>query len=391
MRGSSNLASRENTYRQSEDQASQVVDEDSVSVIQETIGALERTLADNSIPRGHRLESALQRQLSVRRSELSNQSNHSRRNSVIVTSTPDISQGHLNPFNPEENLSLLRRNSDPPPYSSREHLSAPPQYSPAEFQVFQDPPSYRQPLGQIPIVITPALSSVGVGQENIPPQFLFPTPSQVSGQSQGQNMSSDEEDAEVERIKAAFARQMKNATIKTVSMMKLYDVDKYTAVILKNKETDWLARIETHATEVQDIVMSYLDHDWITETIQKDAEDALNLFMSKITDYMLAYQTKILNIQAPVQAPGANADPSVGNSLSTSSSSNGGNNQAAKTASAVTSKCYSRTLTTPVQWRTPPGDQSVMLSGRTLVVNSLVLQPSQIFPSGLRVVEFVVF
>ena len=255
MRGSSNLASRENTYRQSEDQASQVVDEDSVSVIQETIGALERTLADNSIPRGHRLESALQRQLSVRRSELSNQSNHSRRNSVIVTSTPDISQGHLNPFNPEENLSLLRRNSDPPPYSSREHLSAPPQYSPAEFQVFQDPPSYRQLLGQIPIVITPALSSVGVGQENIPPQFLFPTPSQVSGQSQGQNMSSDEEDTEVERIKAAFARQMKNATIKTVSMMKLYDVDKYTAVILKNKETDWLARIETHATEVQDIVI----------------------------------------------------------------------------------------------------------------------------------------
>ena len=78
--------------------------------------------------------------------------------------------------------------------------------------------------------------------------------------------------------------------------------------------------------------MSYLDYDWITETIQKDAEDALNLFMSKITDYMLAYQTKILNIQAPVQAPGANADPSVGNSLSTSSSSNGGNNQAAKTA-----------------------------------------------------------
>ena len=68
-------------------------------------------------------------------------------------------------------------------------------------------------------------------------------------------MSSDEEDAEVERIKAAFARQMKNATIKTVSMMKLYDVDKYTAVILKNKETDWLARIETHATEVQDIVI----------------------------------------------------------------------------------------------------------------------------------------
>ena len=56
--------------------------------IQETVSVLERTLADTSIPQGQGLDSAHQRHLAVRKSELSN----SRRSSVSVTSNPDESQ-----------------------------------------------------------------------------------------------------------------------------------------------------------------------------------------------------------------------------------------------------------------------------------------------------------
>ena len=153
VRDCSNLASRGNTTSQFEDQDAS----DRVSAIQGTIGALERTLADASIPRGQGLESALQRQLAARRSDLSN----SRGNSVIVTSTPDASQD-LNLFNPGEGLSVprSRRYSDPPPNRSRESSPTP-----------AHPPHSPQ-VRQIPIVVTPAPSSIGVGQENSSSFFL---------------------------------------------------------------------------------------------------------------------------------------------------------------------------------------------------------------------------
>ena len=332
---SSNLASRENSSSQSEDQDVS----DRVSVIQGTIGALERTLADASIPRGQGLESALQRQLAARRSELSD----TRRSSVIVTSTPDVSQDlNLSSlFDPEEGLSVphprSRRFSDPPPYRSREASPAPgqpPRYSPAPFEVYQDPPPYPLQVRQIPIVVTPAPSSLG--QENIPPQFLFPGPVPTN---QGNAMSALEDEAEanpdIQRAKEEFSRKMKAAMIKLKNIFRMYQVEKFSAQILKANKEDWLKRVETYSEEIQELVVSFLDNDFITDTERTEADNLLDQFMASVSDYMLAYHTKILDIGSSPPPQGqaeASGSQSLSGSHESSSSSAGSVNQAAKTA-----------------------------------------------------------
>ncbi len=187
--------------------------------------------------------------------------------------------------------------------------------------------SYLQLLLILQIVVTATPSSIGVDQENIQPQFSFPGTANQKHIVMSSNPDDFELDEEVERVKAEFQRKMKAAMIKLKSIFRMYQVDKFSASILKANKDDWLKRVETHAEDAQELVVSFLDNVFITERDQTEADNLLDQFMISVSNYMLAYHTKI---GSGVQTAGGS------NSLSASheprSSSASGVNQAVETA-----------------------------------------------------------
>ena len=132
---------------------------------------------------------------------------------------------------------------------------------------------------------------------------------------------------------------MKAAFIKLKNMFRMYQVDKFSAANLKANKNEWLRRVETYSEEVQELVVSFLDNEFITDVDRTEADNMLDQFMNSVSDYyMLAYHTKILEIGPSPQVPThGHAEASGGSqSLSVShesiSSSASGVNQAVKTA-----------------------------------------------------------
>ena len=131
---------------------------------------------------------------------------------------------------------------------------------------------------------------------------------------------------------------MKAAFIKLKNILRMYQVAKYPAPILKAKENDWLKRVEMFSEEIQELVSVFLDHEFITDEDRFQADNLMEMFMNQVSDYMLAYLTKINGIGSGVQVPANGNDETSGGSnspsasLESSSSSASVVNQAVKTA-----------------------------------------------------------
>ena len=208
----------------------------------------------------------------------------------------------------------MYRSSESSPISAHS-----PRHSPAPFEPVK--------VRQIPIVVTVTPRSIGVEQENIQPQFNFPGTANQNHIVMSSNPDDFELDEEVERVKADFLRKMKAAMIKLKSIFRMYQIDKFSASILKDNREDWLKRVETHAEDVQELVVSFLDNVFITERDQTEADNLLDQFMISVSDYMLAYHTKI---GSGVQTAGCSNSLSVSHESSSNSAS--GVNKAIKTA-----------------------------------------------------------
>ena len=142
-------------------------------------------------------------------------------------------------------------------------------------------------------------------------------------------------DPDIQREKDIFDRRMKAAFIKLKNIFRMYQVEKFSAQILKANKDDWLKRVETYSEEVQELVLSFLDYEFITDNDRTEADNMLDQFTNSVSNYMLAYHTKILDIGSSPQVPTqVTAEASVGsNSLSASHESSArGVNQAVKTA-----------------------------------------------------------
>ena len=145
-------------------------------------------------------------------------------------------------------------------------------------------------------------------------------------------------DPDIQREKDIFDRRMKAAFIKLKNLFRMYQVDKFSAAILKANKDEWLRRVETYSEEVQELVVSFLDNEFITDVDRTEADNMLDQFMASVSDYMLAYHTKILDIgpspQVPTQghAEASGGSRSLSASHESSSSSASSVNQAAKTA-----------------------------------------------------------
>ena len=151
---------------------------------------------------------------------------------------------------------------------------------------------------------------------------------------------SDEENEDNEITRSEFEREMKSRLVKMKANIQLHQVEKFPAQILKAKENDWMKKIETSYEEIQEIVSQFLENSFITEVDRNNANTLLGQVTTPATDYILAYQTKLLEIGSDqVQVRNSANSPSPGdtsNSLSASqqsdSSSGSGMTQAAKTA-----------------------------------------------------------
>ena len=64
---------------------------------------------------------------------------------------------------------------------------------------------------------------------------------------------------------------------------------------------EWLRRVETYSEEVQEMVVSYLVNEFITDVERTQADNLLEVFTTQVTDYMIAYHNKIACDEPSVQ------------------------------------------------------------------------------------------
>ena len=221
-------------------------EEERINSISSTITVLERTLASTSqVASGRALETALNRQISVRREEIQFIRRRSRSTSVIVhTSTPNISQGQNQEasfFGVEEDLAIS--SEQPPSVEQSQAIALPfeiycdpvPEPTEGSLEVRLDPPPQppgeRQPLlpiqWKIPIIPTP--DSFEADKEN---HFEFGDPQPTT--------MGDDEDPEY----AAFSKRVEEGHIKLQTVFDMYDPDIYTPLMIRQHQNEWLNKVQ---------------------------------------------------------------------------------------------------------------------------------------------------
>ena len=113
---------------------------------------------------------------------------------------------------------------------------------------------------------------------------------------------SDDENEDIQTTRSEFERMMRRSRIKLDNFLRMYQVNKYPARILKAKENYLLERIETHTEENQELVFQFLENKFINDEDWNKADSMLEGFMAKVSDYMAAYLTKIHDIGSQVQS-----------------------------------------------------------------------------------------
>ena len=247
-------------------------------VADKTIAVLERTLGDKTIASGPALVSAL-RQLNIRREERDLAERSRRENSVIVfqSSTPTLSPNTASAEGQTEPLFLGGNTSsiDPQDQSTRQQT----------FEIYIDPSTEerpRQPLRQIEIVDTPN-SATSIGQENIPPHFLFP-----------RRIMSENGEADEEKRKE-MSTKLCSQLSKLKGLVELYDPNKHDPAVLKAREEKWLGKVEGLYEEFLDVfgeLGMLLDN----EEDKRQAQDLMKEAKDMVEGFTISYTMKAISI-----------------------------------------------------------------------------------------------
>ena len=284
--------------------------EETVSRLNHSITVLERTLADPQLASGQQLESALNRQLSIRRQEL--QGARSRDTSVIVhTSTPDITTTQDNQQHLQQQSSSF--------FGTQENLAIPDR----PFQVFQDPPdqlpSPRQP---VIIVNTPstAFSDRDSNKENRFPfsELIGPAPAMTGG-----GAAAAAEDPAVTEKRREYQKRIRQVGARLKTLTALYDPAKYPAEVLLENKTNWLTRVEDKFEEFSTIFIDLEDEEWTTEEDKRIMSAQNQEVTDAMTAFILTYNTKVLSIRpaaATNPSPAVTVPPPLSNAPSIASS-----------------------------------------------------------------------
>ena len=260
----------------------------------ESLEVLERTRDNVSAVGGQALRPVITRQIDARRLELEGRRGNK---SVIVrgpsSSTPDpsLNFGNFHPpqlfFPSTEELQVAapRSAQDTLPLPGQNLLEVPAGQTP--FEIYQDTSSdIQQQQKRIVIVNTPD----SIGQENHHPSDLLDSSAKMG----------DDEEAQ----KKALIKNFNKLGGKLKAVRVMYNPDKYDPKILKRNEAQWTSEVKEAYAAVLEAF--YECEDYITDEERPAWDEMLNGIANEMTDYTLAYQTKVMTIEEdPPAAPHA--------------------------------------------------------------------------------------
>lgn len=262
-----------------------------MSRLETSISVLERTLSDPQCVTGQHLESALHRQLHIRREELDNI--RSRDQSVIVYSTPNQTQNASHPsdfFGSQEEIINIRE--------------AP------RFQIYFDPP-IPSPSPRPPIIKfnTPStvFSACGADKEN---RFPF---GPVSPSRAGIDMAGSEENSEDDHdvLRREFAKKVRDVGIELQSLTQLYSPSNYPAEVLLANKDSWLKRVEEGFKKFTSLLFDFEEEEWPTDEDRADMQQRKDTMTAAMNEYILSYNTKMLSLGATTAPASVNVSPTL--------------------------------------------------------------------------------
>ena len=262
--------------------------------VEQSISVLERTIRDTERTRGPALETALQRQLAVRRTQLSvlhsrTRSNSESRVSVIVhTSTPDTSITLGNIFfdaaleiqNPD-GLNQAQEGNNFQVYLDPEVENIPPTSE-------ARPPSLsRPPL--IEIVETPFSAFT---EDNTEPRFVFDNLDGDTGNTNAE-MSYAEEEPVTEEMMARLTNLKKSAA-KLHSLLDCYHPQRYPPSVLRINKDSWMRKIDDAMTAVTESCLEIQLEDNVPITVGDQCKEFLKDANESFSKFVIELDTKIL-------------------------------------------------------------------------------------------------
>ena len=259
--------------------------------VESSISVLERTIVDTERTRGQALETALHKQLAVRRNQLSilhsrtRASSDSRASVIVHTSTPDTSLSIGNIFFGEEPIENPREDSNQPPPE-------------AGFQVYQDPPENitqpsvtsrppsisRPPLRQIEIVDTPITAFSEV-------RFVFEEPVGNTNEMAAEDL---EEEEEIPDELKELALKLKKAIAKVHTMFECYDPKQYPIKVLKNNKESWMKKIDESMEAVMELSLEIEFNDGAPKKCTDDCKLIVKEVQKRFVSYVTDFDIKIL-------------------------------------------------------------------------------------------------
>ena len=253
-----------------------------------SISALERTIRDTERTRGPALNTALQRQLAVRREELSvlhlrtrNNSESSRASVIVHTSTPDTSFSlHDFFFDGEPEIQIEDESNQPPSEDNFEiYLDPEVENTPAASEA--RPPSLsRPPL--IEIVDTPVTA---FSEENVQERFVF------------ENLVEDNTHAEMtletEDIKAMI-NSAKKCIARLYTLFECHSPEKYPANVLKANKEGWMKQVTQAMSDVTECFLEIQFMDNVAEVTQADCKKLIDEANRRYVKFVTDFDIKIL-------------------------------------------------------------------------------------------------
>ena len=267
-----------------------------VEEIERSISVLERTISDPERTRGPALETALQKQLAVRRNQLSifhartRSSSESRASVIFHTSTPDTSITLGNIFF-EAEAGLEIENPD--------DLNQPP---PSEnFQVFIDPGVENiQPSSEIrpPSLSRPPLIEIvetpitALTENSEQARFVFEPLDEDPDIAKMSHLEDLESDIP-ENIKTLMVN-LKKTVAKLETLFDCYDPQNYPANILRNNKDGWMKKIDEVMTSVTEACLEFQFQDDVPDVCQAECKNLLKNAKTKFVKFVTEYDNKIL-------------------------------------------------------------------------------------------------
>ena len=264
-----------------------------VDKVEVSISVLERTIKQTERTRGPALDTALQRQLAVRRDQLSvlhsrTRSNSDSRVSVIVhTSTPDTSFSlHDFFFDGGPEIENPEDGSNQPPVENN-------------FQVFLDPevenrPSASEARPRLPSLSRPPLieivdTPITAFSEDTQPGFVFENLDEDNTE-----MSALEDEEPVSEEITSMINALKKCIARLYTLFECYSPGEYPANVLKANKEGWMKKIDTCMTEITEICLEIQFLDNVPTMSVSDCKKLMEEAKTKFVKYVTDFDIKIL-------------------------------------------------------------------------------------------------